>query len=138
MKRTFLFVILLVGFVLSFNQLYAQKPLNYLTGTVYDENNGEALPYVTITCPCLSEAVLTDADGNFEVATREDECDFTFFLATFSEQTHHVSFDSKHRKIYLRVELEPYVNGLEGVKVVTTLQDNDPYSSVSSITKVSP
>lgn len=136
MKRTLTLAFLVAILLMPCQHLFAQK--NILSGTVYDKYDNDVLPYTLISSPCLSEPVMADENGNFEIYVTTDECDFTFLFNTYVTETKHVVFDAKHRKIKLRVALESEVTNIGGITIVEEGQDNERATSTSSIVSIAP
>lgn len=136
MKRIVLFAVIITVFSVFFNQKSIAQNIVY--GTVYDKLQNEVLPFTTISSPCLSEPIQADANGNFEIYVKADECEFTFFFSTFVTETRKVVFDAKHRKIKLRVDLESEVNAIDGVSIVGERQDNEQATATTSLVKIDP
>lgn len=136
MKKLLPFLLVNVLFLLVPAGILAQN--NIFTGTVYDQDGVQPLPYAEISSPCMSAPVMTDMNGNFEIIVRTDECTFTVSYALFKDEVVEISFSSKNRKVMKKIKMKPDAEELSGVTIEGEKLDHDPATATTSITIMSP
>lgn len=136
MKKILPLLLVSVLFSLAPTGIFAQN--NIFSGTVYDQDGVQPLPYAEINSPCMSEPAMADMNGNFEIVVHSDECVFTISYALFKSEVVEVSFSSKNRKVMKKIRLKPDAEELSGVTIEGEKLDHDPGTATTSITIMSP
>lgn len=111
---------------------------NVVSGVVKDQAEGFPLPYVKITCNCMTEPSMTDAEGKYSIKLSKDNCLLTFETMFYAKETRAVSFYPKKRNVTLDVKLYSEATVLDPAQVVTTKYEKEPEKSTSSIVVIDP
>ncbi|MBO4655558.1 MAG: TonB-dependent receptor [Bacteroidales bacterium] len=111
---------------------------NVVSGVVKDQDEGFPIPYVKITCNCLNDPVMTDAQGKYSIKLSKDNCVLTFETMGYAKEIRAVTFYAKKRNVTLDVKLYAEAKVLDEAQVVTSKYEKEPEKSTSSIVVIDP
>ena len=111
---------------------------NVVSGVVKDQEEGFPIPYVKITCNCLSDPLMTDAQGKYSIKLSKDNCVLTFETMGYAKEIRAVTFIPKKRNVTLDVKMYAEAKVLDEAQVVTTKYEKEPEKSTSSIVVIDP